>query len=217
MRRYAAIPWPVAGLILVVALLAEEALLKLSGSAPSLGATVVRIAVMALGATSLALILLPARRLAYLLGAIVCASLMAWALWLQYGLGLEPCPLCSLQRLVVVTLGVVFVLAAIHGPGRVGAAVYAGLTVIVAGLGIVVAARHVWLQSLPKDSVPACGMGLNYMLETLPLSEVLGKVFAGSGECAEAGWYFLGLAIPSWTLVFFVAMIAAMLTLARRD
>jgi disulfide bond formation protein DsbB len=217
MKRYAAIPWPVAGLLLTGGLLVEEALLTWFGGTKSLAETAFRIAVMALGATCLALITLPPRRIAYLLGALVCAALMGWALWLQYGLGLEPCPLCSLQRLAVVAIGIVFLLAAIHGPGRVGAAVYAGLTVVVGGFGIVVAARHVWLQSLPKDAVPSCGMGLNYMLETLPLSEVIGKVFAGSGECAEAGWYFMQLAIPAWTLVFFVAMIAAALALVRED
>jgi disulfide bond formation protein DsbB len=217
MKRYSAIPWPVTGLLLTLALLGQEALLKWFGDARSLAETIFRVAVMALGASCLALITLPPRRIAYLLGAAVCAALMGWALWLQYGLGLEPCPLCSVQRLAVVALGVVFLLAAIHGPGRLGAGVYAGLTVVIAGFGIVVAARHLWIQSLPKNAVPSCGMGLNYMLETLPLSEVIGKVFAGSGECAEAGWYFLQLAIPAWTLVFFIAMIAAAVALARRD
>ena len=60
-------------------------------------------------------------------------------------------------------------------------------------------------------------MGLNYMIETMPLSDVLAKVFMGSGECAEVGWTFLGLAIPSWTLVFFIAMMAAAIVLVRRD
>jgi len=59
--------------------------------------------------------------------------------------------------------------------------------------------------------------GLNYMIETMPLSDALAKVFTGSGECAEAGWYFLGLAIPSWTLVFFIAMMVAAIVLVRRD
>ena len=217
MKQYAAIPWPVVGLLLTLALLGQEALLKWFGDAQSLGETIFRVAVMALGASCLALITLPPRRIAYLLGAAVCAGLMGWALWLQNGLGLEPCPLCSVQRLAVVALGVLFLLAALHGPGRLGAGVYAGLTVVIAGFGIVVAARHLWIQSVPKNAVPSCGMGLNYMLETLPLSEVIGKVFAGSGECAEAGWYFLHLAIPAWTLVFFVAMIAAAIALARRD
>jgi disulfide bond formation protein DsbB len=60
-------------------------------------------------------------------------------------------------------------------------------------------------------------MGLNYMLETLPLTDVLAKVFKGSGECAETGWLFLGLAIPAWTLVFFIAMMVAAIVLVRRD
>jgi disulfide bond formation protein DsbB len=79
------------------------------------------------------------------------------------------------------------------------------------------AARQVWLQSLPKDQVPACGMGLDYMLETLPLTETLRKVFEGSGECAEKSWEFLHLSIAGWTLVFFIAMIAASFALIRRD
>jgi disulfide bond formation protein DsbB len=83
--------------------------------------------------------------------------------------------------------------------------------------GTVVAFRHVWIQHLPKDQVPACGMGLDYMLETMPLADVLGKVFRGTGECAEAGWYLLGLSIPAWTFVFFVAMTVAALVLVVRD
>jgi len=119
--------------------------------------------------------------------------------------------------MAVIAIGVVFLAAGLQNPARLGAAIYAGLTVILGLFGAVTAMRHVWIQSLPKDEVPACGMGLNYMLETLPLTDVLSKVFKGSGECAEAGWYFLSLAIPSWTLVFFVAMMAAAIALIRRD
>ena len=217
MMRYAVVPWPWAGLTIALVLLAQEALLKLIGDSPSLALTSWRILVMAIGVTSLALILLPPRRPAYLLGALTCAALMAWALWLQYGLGLDPCPLCSLQRLAVIAIGVVFLIAGIHNPGRLGAGIYAGLAVAAGLFGAAAAVRHVWIQSLPKDEVPACGMGLNYMLETMPLADVLTKVFAGSGECAEAGWTFLGLAIPAWTLIFFIAMMVAALVLIRRD
>lgn len=217
MMRHAEVPWPWAGLTIALVLLAQEALLKLLGDSPSLALTSWRIFVMTIGVMSFSLIILPPRRPAYLLGAAACAAMMGWAFWLQYGLGLDPCPLCSLQRMAVIGIGVVFLVAGIHNPGRLGAAIYAGLTVIIGLFGAVTAMRHVWIQSLPKDEVPACGMGLNYMLETLPLAEVLSKVFKGSGECAEAGWYFLGLAIPSWTLVFFVVMMAASLALIRRD
>ena len=217
MMRYAEVPWPWAGLTIALLLLAQEALLKLLGDSPSLPLTSWRILVMAVGVTSLTLILLPPRRPAYLLGAATCAALMAWALWLQYGLGLDPCPLCSLQRLAVIAIGVVFLIAGIHNPARLSALIYAWLTVIIGLFGAAAAIRQVWVQSLPKGEVPECGMGLNYMLESMPLADVLLKVFKGSGECAEIGWTFLDLAIPAWTLVFFVAMMAAAIVLARHD
>jgi disulfide bond formation protein DsbB len=142
---------------------------------------------------------------------------MGWALWLQYGLGLDPCPLCIFQRVAVIATGIVFLIAAIHNPRRSWAGVYAFFVVITAGIGAALAAWHVWIQGQPKGSVASCGMGLDYMLETLPLTEVFSKVLKGSGECAEQGWLFLGLAIPSWTFVFFIAMIAAAIALIRRE
>ena len=217
MMRYAAIPWPLAGLFVAVALVGQETLLNALGSNPSLTQTAYRMLVWTIGLTSLALLILPPRRIAYLLGALVCAALIGWALWLQYGLDLDPCPLCIFQRVAVIATGVVFLIAAIHNPGRTGAAIYAGLTVIVSGVGAALAAWHVWIQAQPKGAVASCGMGLNYMLETLPLTDVIGKVLAGGGECAEQGWLFMGLAIPAWTFVFFIAMIASAFALIRRD
>ena len=217
MNRYAAIPWPWAGLFLTLALLGQELLLRWFGAQPTLSEAVYRVFVMTIGVASLALILLPPRRPAYLLGFLVCAALMAWALWLQYGEGLEPCPLCMFQRVAVVAVGIVFLIAAIHNPRRRGAAFYALLTLIFAGAGAAFAARQIWLQALPKDQVPACGMGIGYMMETLPLTEVVRKVLEGSGECAEKAWVFLGLSIAGWTFVFFAAMIAAAIALVRRD
>ena len=217
MMKYTAIPWPWVGLAITLALVGQELLFSWLGANPSLAQTSYRMLVMTIGATSLALILLPPRRWAYLLGFLVCAGLMGWALWLQYGLELEPCPLCVFQRICVISTGIVFLIAAIQNPGRIGAVIYAGFTVLISGTGALLAAWHVWIQGQPKGSVPACGMGLNYMLETLPLTDVLTRVFKGSGECAEAAWVFLGLAIPSWTFVFFVAMIVAAIALVRRD
>jgi protein dithiol:quinone oxidoreductase len=217
MTRYATVPWPWAGLVLTLALLGQEILFRWFGNEPSLSQTLYRIVVMAIGVTSLALILLPPRRIAYLLAFLVCAALMGWALWLQYGLGLEPCPLCAVQRIAVTLIGITFLVAFIHNPRNVGAAIYAGLVLLFAGAGGAFAARHVWLQSLPADQVPACGMGISYMLETLPFMDVLKKVFAGSGECAAAGWEFMGLAIPGWTFVFFIAMTIVAFALARRE
>jgi disulfide bond formation protein DsbB len=217
MMRYSAIPWPWLLLAAAVGLFAGEAVGRFFGNASSFGQTVYRIAVMTGAVTALTLLILPARRPAYLLGAAVCAGLMGWALWLQYGLQLDPCPLCVVQRMIVIAMGVIFLVACLHNPGRIGAAVYAGLACVAGGIGVAVAARHVWIQAQPRGTVASCGMSLDYMLESLPFTDVIGKVFGGSGECAEAGWLFLDLGIPAWTLVFFVAMTVAALALVRRD
>jgi protein dithiol:quinone oxidoreductase len=141
-----------------------------------------------------------------LLGVFACVGLMAYALYAQYQLGLEPCPLCIFQRVAVIALGLVFGVAALHGPGLFGRRVYALLIVLMAAAGAGVAGRHVWLQSLPPDRVPSCGPGLQYMLEAFPFGEMLLTVLSGSGECAQVDWHFLGLAMPGWVLICIVAL-----------
>jgi protein dithiol:quinone oxidoreductase len=183
--RYPSLAWPWVGLLLCLALLGQEYMLPAAGPNPPL--TVYRVVLMAVGLTSLALVLLPPRRIAYLMAFAVCAGLIGYALYLQYIDGLDPCPLCVFQRIAVIAMGLVFLVAAWQNPGRTGAGVYALLQLVIGGAGIALAARQVWLQSLPKDQVPACGMGLSYMLETLPFTDVLKKVLQGSGECAEKG------------------------------
>jgi protein dithiol:quinone oxidoreductase len=213
--RYPSMTWPWVGLLLCLALLGQEYLLLALGSNAPL--TAYRVTLLAVGVTSLALILLPPRRIGYALGFLVCLGLLGYAYYLQYGEGLDPCPLCILQRVAVAGMGLVFLVAIFHNPGRIGATIYALLQLGIGGAGAALAVRQVWLQSLPKDQVPACGMSLDYMLDTLPLAETLKKVFEGSGECAEKGWVFLHLSIAGWTLVFFIAMIAASFALSRRD
>ncbi len=140
------------------------------------------------------------------LGFATCAGLMAFALYAQYGLNLEPCPLCILQRVAVIGMGVVFAVAAWHDGGRRSRIAYAVLLGLVGAAGLGVAGRHVWLQSLPPDRVPACGPGLDFMLEAFPLSEVLAMVLSGSGECAEISWSFLGLSMPAWVFAWLSAL-----------
>ena len=134
----------------------QEILLRWFGADPSFPLSLYRVIVMAIGVASLVLILLPPRRVAYLLGFLVCAALMGWALWLQYGQGLEPCPLCVFQRVAVCAIGIVFLVALDPQPGRVGAAVYAVLAADRRGIGAAFAARQVWLQALPEG--PGAGV-----------------------------------------------------------
>lgn len=145
-------------------------------------------------------------RKANALGALACAGLMAYALYAQHVLGLEPCPLCVFQRVAVISLGALFLLAALHPAGHVARRAYAVLLGLVALAGIGVAGRHVWLTTLPPERVPACGPGLDFMLESFPLRDALAMVLSGSGECATVDWRFIGLSMPAWVLVALVCL-----------
>jgi len=145
-------------------------------------------------------------RLGFALGFSICAALLSFGYYLQYVDGQEPCPLCMVQRLAFFVVGAVFLAGALHGPQRMGTITYGVSAFVFAAFGAAVAARHVWLQHLPKHLVPECGPGLDYMLKKFPLADVLSKVLKGSGECAEAGWTFLGLTIAGWSLAWFIAL-----------
>jgi protein dithiol:quinone oxidoreductase len=146
------------------------------------------------------------RRTGNALGFLVCAGLMAYALYAQYVLELTPCPLCIFQRVTVITLGVLFLAAALHNPSQRGARTYAGLQLLAVTAGVLVSSRHIWIQMQPPGSVEACGAGLNYLLEIMPVFQVIKKVLFGSGECSAIDWRFLGLTMPWWVAISQVAL-----------
>jgi disulfide bond formation protein DsbB len=140
----------------------------------------------------------------YFAGALSVFGLIGGALYLQYGLREDPCPLCMVQRVIFIAIGVLFFAAAIHNAGRIGRWVYSTLIAFTALGGIAVASRHIWIQHLPKDQVPACGPGLDFMLQNFPMAEVWQELMHGSGECATKGWTFLGLGLPELALTWYV-------------
>jgi disulfide bond formation protein DsbB len=142
-----------------------------------------------------------ARRQGNLCGFAVCAALLAYAYYSELVLHLAPCPLCIFQRVGIFSMGLVFLLAASHDPQGWGRRAYAALLALTALATIGVAVRHLYIQSLPEGSVPACGASLDFMLKVFSLNEVLVKVLTGSGECAKVTWRFLGLAMPGWVLI----------------
>ena len=146
------------------------------------------------------------RRQRRLLNFAAVIGLMAYALFAQYVQGYEACPLCIFQRVALIALGLVLLVAALHAPAGAGARAYALLGVIAAASGIGIAGRHLYLQSLPPDEVPACGPGLEYLWDTFPMLDMLRLVFTGSGECAEVNWSLLGLSMPGWVLIWFVIL-----------
>lgn len=145
-------------------------------------------------------------RILYLIGALVVAGLMSFGFYLQYVKHQDPCPLCMVQRVIFVAIMVSFILATLHYPKKIGQRIYAALIGLLSLTGSAVASRHIWLQHLPKDQVPACGPGLDYLLETLPMANVLKEVLHGSGECAAKGWTFLTIGIPEWSLLCYVGL-----------
>ena len=141
------------------------------------------------------------RRSGNALGFLACAGLMGYALYAQYVLGLAPCPLCIFQRIATIVTGILFLIAAVHNPRGGGSRVYGTLIALAALGGMLIAARHVWIQAQPPGTVAACGADLNYLLEIMPVTDVITKVLTGSGECGTVDWTLLGLSMPWWVAI----------------
>ena len=135
-----------------------------------------------------------------------CLGLLAYALYTEHYQGLIPCALCMTQRAFFVLMAITALLAIAHRPGNTGRWIYTVFIMLWADLGALTAGRQVWLQSLPEDQVPACGPSLGYMLETMPIAETFKTLMMGDGNCAEVQWTFLGLTMPAWALVWFIAL-----------
>lgn len=155
----------------------------------------------------------PRRLLAFI--ALACIALLAFGLYLQHAVGLEPCPMCIVQRYL-------FILVALAA--GIGAALPASATRWVGGLmallsftGAGVAARQSWLQWFPPE-IATCGRDLFGMIESFPLKRVIPMVFRGSGDCSAVDWTFLGLSIANWSFLNFVlvGVIGLALLLRRR-
>ena len=135
-------------------------------------------------------------------GFLICAGLIGYALYAQFELSLDPCPLCIFQRIGIAALGVAFLIAALHNPRDRGARVYAVLIAMAALITAGVAARQLYIQHLPPGAIPSCGAPLSMMLKFMPLTTVIRRVLTGSGECSVVNWRFLGLAMPAWVLIW---------------
>jgi len=145
-------------------------------------------------------------RIFYAIVFAVCAASIGFGLYLQHSKGLEPCPLCILQRVLFVAIGVVALVAALFGTRRPVARIGVGLAVALLALaGVGVAARQSWLQHFPPP-IQECGADFYFLVDTTPLSKLLPALFSGTGDCAKRGWLFLNLSIAEWALVFFAGI-----------
>lgn len=149
----------------------------------------------------------PTTRTLFLLAFLGCTGLLAVALYLEHVIGLEPCPLCHVQRFAVLLFALFALLASLHNPARMGQAIYAGLAMLAAGLGIAAASRQIWLQGLPEEQLPACLPPMEFMLEAFPLTEIIAKMLHGTADCAAVDWTLLGLNIAQLSLISFSLML----------
>ena len=150
---------------------------------------------------------------------LVCVGLLAFGLYLQHVVGLEPCPMCIVQRYALVLVAIFAAtgaMGAVSGKGRGLLFTSVGLAVILAGLGAFTAARQSWLQWYPSESA-SCGRDIYGMIETFPLQRAIPMIFRGSGDCSKVDWTFLDGSIANWSFVWFVAVIVVMLALVVRQ
>ena len=146
------------------------------------------------------------RRLANAAGLAIVVALMSYAYYQQHVVGLDACPLCILQRIAMMALGAVFLAAALHAPRGAGARAYGVLGGLAALTGMGISGWHVRMQNLPPAEVPTCGPGFDYLVDAFGWFEGLAMIFTSSGECAVVNWTFLGLSMPAWVFVWFVAL-----------
>jgi disulfide bond formation protein DsbB len=142
-------------------------------------------------------------------GFLVCCFLLGFAAYLQLHEGLLPCPLCVVQRVVVLLMGLVFLVGALYTPPVVGGKKFhSGVLAFFGLLGILFASRHVWLTLQPPSAVATCSPTLEYMFSHLAITQTLKLMLLGTDDCAKDTWKMLGLNIPEWTLFFFIAVTA---------
>jgi disulfide bond formation protein DsbB len=148
---------------------------------------------------------LTSRRLyAYLLG--FSLLLLIASFILQYGFHLHPCPLCMIDRMLVGMLVLLFGVALWHNPKGYGQTLYGLLGFSLTLTGIATTARHLWILHLPKELAPACTPGIDYLMETFPVTEVFMIILKGSGECAQFNDAWLGVSLPAWTMAGFIVL-----------
>lgn len=141
-------------------------------------------------------------RVVFIFILIFCVILLLTAFYMEFQLGLEPCPMCIVQRIAVALAGLSALIGILHDVYKSGYRnFYLGLTAFFSLAGGISATRHLYLQSLPPDRVPSCGPDLNYLLDNNFISDALIQLFIGDGNCAEVMWSLLGITIPGWVLI----------------
>ena len=155
-------------------------------------------------------------RLTYFLGVILIALFLGSAFYLQTYKGINPCPLCLLQRIAMSVLGIIFILGTIVKFKKYGNLFLSVLGLLASGLGLLFAGRQVWLQILPPSSSGDCSASLSYIFNVLSIKEAFMQVWQGGMECSQTGWQFLHLSLAAWSLIGFAILFLLVLLQIKR-
>lgn len=156
-------------------------------------------------------------RQTYVLTFIVIAGLLLFSLYLQFYQGILPCPLCSLQRVAFALIAMLAFMTAMMFRCRFIRLGLNFITFTIADIGILLAGRQIWLQHFPPAGSTECSPSLQYMIQVLPMNEVIQKVFAGSAECSDTSWSFMHINMAEWAILWFVFLSGLFLYLFITD
>ena len=143
-------------------------------------------------------------RLTYFYAFLSIVGIFALALYLEYFKGVNPCPLCILQRVFLGALGITFFIGFVFAKTRLRSIMIGISSVVFSLCGALLAGRQAWIQYLPANQSADCGVSLQYMLHVLPIDQVVKKIFQGTAECSRVDWSFLSLSMAQWSLVSFI-------------
>ncbi len=149
---------------------------------------------------------LPITRSLDLLACLIGCFVLASAFYLEIYIGLKPCPLCVVQRFILLTLIILFLLGSLLPLLGFIRRFYHFLVLLIASSGMAVAGRHVWLTTLPPNKVPSCEASINLLLKYLPIKQAAKIIFQGGGDCNQVNWYFFKLNLPTWALISFIIL-----------
>lgn len=155
-------------------------------------------------------------RLTYFVGFLIIVSLLGMAAYLEIYQGINPCPLCILQRIVLITLGVIFFFGMVLRINKIGYCMFGVLGLIVSLGGILLSGRQVWLQNVPQEGLGECGVSLQYMFKIFPVTEALQHVWRGGTECSQHDWEFLHLSLAEWSLIWFIVFFILVIVQLKR-
>ena len=159
--------------------------------------------------------ILAAPRRLYLAISVTCLGMLAFGVfYLQGVVGLQPCPMCIVQREALIAVAVLSALAAACKPGGWQRSLGV-LALLFALLGAFTGGRQSWLQWNPPE-FSVCGRDLYGMIESMPLGRLLPSIFRGGGDCTAVDWTLLGGTIANWSFLWFAFSLCLTLTLLLR-